>query len=256
MEISIVGKSIIGTREDQQDSYYLCTKKHSAFAVVCDGMGGSIGGDAASQTVAEKFKQLYEAKNADEPIPSFFLRAIDILDESIVHLQKESQETSGAGTTIVAVMIQNGGLYWLSVGDSRLYILRGSEIVQVTRDHNFALSLENLTETESHEAMHNHDRHRPDALISFIGMGGVKIFDINETPFHLQLDDRVLLTTDGLTKALTDREILLYAQGKPLEAAMESLLREATGKAAASQDNTTCVLIHISKQGGTSSGGK
>lgn len=245
MKFCISEKSIIGTREDQQDSYYSCVAENTLFAVVCDGMGGTSGGGAASQTVINRLKQLFEAKTDDETVPSFFLRAIDILDESIVGLQKESTETRGAGTTLVAVVIQNSGLYWLSVGDSRLYILRGCEIVQVTRDHNFALSLEQLTENERQEAWENLDSHRPDALISFIGMGGVKIYDINEIAFQLQSDDKILLTTDGLNKALTDREILSNLQGNPLQEALESLLAAATEKIIGSQDNTTCVLIQI-----------
>ena len=247
MGFNIAEKSIIGNREDQQDGYYSCITENIAFAVVCDGMGGSSGGGAASMIAVNRLKKLYEAKNTNETIPSFFLKAIDILDESIVGLQKESLETRGAGTTIVAAAILQNNLYWLSVGDSRLYILRGNEIVQVTRDHNFALSLEQLTNTERQDFLQSQRMHRADALISFIGIGGVKIYDINDTAFPLQPDDKILLTTDGLTKALTDEEILSILQDKPLQESIETLFYTATKKTTGSQDNTTCVLIQIQK---------
>lgn len=168
MKIVIEHKSVIGSREDQQDAYYASSSGDTAFAVICDGMGGSVGGAAASQIVVNKIIEMVAIKNNTESYPAFFLRAIDILDESVVNLQKQSGALN-SGTTIVAVGIEKGFLYWLAVGDSRLYIIRGDEIVQVTRDHNFALSIGELTQEELKKAAISPDRHRTDALVSFIG---------------------------------------------------------------------------------------
>ena len=244
MKYYVSEESSIGTREEQQDSYYSCVSESSMLAVVCDGMGGTAGGGAASKIAVSKLKELYKIKSANENVPGFFLRTIDILDESIVNFQKKSFETREAGTTIVAAIIEKNNLYWLSVGDSRLYIIRGNEIVQATRDHNFALSMEQLTETERQEGLNEPARHNFDALISFIGVSGVKIYDINETAFSLQYGDKILLTTDGLTKILTNNEIFSILQNSSLE----TLIKIATQKATGSQDNTTCILIQIQKE--------
>jgi protein phosphatase len=245
LKFYITEKSIIGTREEQQDSYYSAITESTVFAVVCDGMGGVAGGGAASRTAVNRMRQFFESENVDKSVPAFFLRAIDILDESVVGLQKEFAEMRSAGTTIVAVIIRGDALYWLSVGDSRLYILRDNEIVQVTRDHNYALTLEQLTETERKETLCRSGQYRADALISFIGMGGVKIFDINEDAFRLRSGDQVLLTTDGLTKMLTDQEILSALQNEAPMDALETLFRTAAAKTTGARDNTTCVLIQI-----------
>lgn len=248
MRIEIEHKSVIGSREDQQDAYYASSSGDSAFAVVCDGMGGSVGGAAASQIVVNKFIELMAAKNSVEPYPTFFLRAIDILDESVVSLQKQSG-AANCGTTIVAVGIEKGDLYWLSVGDSRLYIIRGNEIVQVTRDHNFALSLGEWTEEELQTADVKTEGHRTDALISFIGMSGVQIFDINDKAFSLQSGDKILLTTDGLTNILENQEMLQILRQTQLPESLNILFEKATQKSDGVQDNTTCVLIKISEGG-------
>ena len=244
MKLELYEKSIIGSRDDQQDccASSLCT--NTAFAAVCDGMGGTNGGAVASRTATERMMSMYRAKEPLEGYPDFFLRSIDVLDESIVAIQR-NPGFEGAGTTIVAAAIDGSELYWLSVGDSRLYILRGSEIIQVTRDHNFALCLGQWGETELRTAKAINNSLYAEMLISFIGIGGIRIYDNNRTAFELCPGDMVLLTTDGLTKALDDREIHHILTSNSPHEGMDILFRRATAKSNKSQDNTTCVLIAV-----------
>jgi len=218
--------SILGTREEQQDYALLEQGRSCIFAVVCDGMGGLEAGAAASKAAAETLRDLLAAKQPGEPVASFFLRCVDILDESVVRLG------SGAGTTIVAAIIIGLDLFWLSIGDSRLYLLRGDEIVQATRDHNYYLL---QPDAESGKG---------EALVSYLGLGGIEMMDINQTPFQLQPGDVVLLTTDGLTKSLPDHLILRLLRSGSTKESLQKLLEAATENSAA-QDNTTCVVIQI-----------
>lgn len=158
MEYDIAQKSLLGAREEQQDCHYAHCEPGRAFAVVCDGMGGIGHGGAASRVAVETLKGLFYAKEAAESCPTFFIRAVDILDEQVANLADDLGQRLGGGTTIVAVIIEGDALYWLSVGDSRLYILRGEELVCVTRDHNYL-----LIEPED-------TSRKAEALISFIGM--------------------------------------------------------------------------------------
>lgn len=70
-------------------------------------------------------------------VPDWFLHCVDVMDESVCKIKDEHNDGVNPGTTVVAVYLSGGELYWLSVGDSRLYIIRGDEIVAATRDHNF-----------------------------------------------------------------------------------------------------------------------
>jgi protein phosphatase len=237
-------KSIIGTRGEQQDRAFCRAEGGCVFAAVCDGMGGMSEGHIASGITIEKIKALYDAKNGEEAAPAFFLRVVDILDESVVSLKNGEGGRLEAGTTITAVIIEGNKLFWLSVGDSRLYLLRGGEIAQVTRDHNYFLSLNQMKDGKQiDQAQYDAESRKGGALISFIGMGGVEIMDINEKPFILQQGDTALLTTDGLYKSLPDSEILRLLSGGGAETALNSLIEEATNRAAKFQDNTTCVVI-------------
>lgn len=236
-------RSDIGTRDEQQD-YAVCHYEQDFFAaVVCDGMGGLNGGFVAGKCAAETLSELIKSRDKTENISSFLLRSVDILDEKVSSLKDESGEKLNAGTTLVAVVIEKGLLYWLSVGDSRLYLMRQNELVQATRDHNYSLVLNSMPQgyvpTEE-------DYSKKDALISYIGMSGIEIMDISNNPVSLVKNDIILLTTDGLFKALTDTQIKsILSQNNSTEEISKELLAAAEKNAPDSRDNITFVFIKI-----------
>jgi len=237
-------KSVIGTREEQQDYGYYKVDNQRVVALVCDGMGGLDSGTIASTVATNKFKELYEHKNPAQAIPEFLLNSVDILDEYVFHLKDEEGKKLAAGTTLVAAIIENDSLFWLSVGDSRLYILRGNEFVQVTRDHNYFLKLNQMLKEDAiNQEQYSAEAKKGEALISFIGLGGIDVMDINNTPFKLLHGDIILLSSDGLYKALSDDEIALCLQKADIENSLEALISKASDKAKMSQDNTTCIII-------------
>ena len=234
-------KSIIGERDEQQDSWFVSTVSGKVFAAVCDGMGGHRHGQTASMTAVETMKQLYTSKTTEESYPDFFIKAIDILDEKVLSIKDSSEQKPSAGTTILTVAIDNDNLFWLSVGDSRLYIIRNDNIARVTRDHNYFLSLDQMMENGViDQDRYNGEALKGERLISYIGMGGVQIFDINDAAFKLIPFDIVILCTDGLYRAVDDNEILRLVQGQSPEEAIDALINESSKKFA---DNTTCVII-------------
>ena len=237
-------KSLIGTRDEQQDFAFQSVTEKSVVAAVCDGMGGHESGKLASVITIEKFKELYYKKDPAEPLYDFYHKSVDILDELVFNLKNNQGGKLGAGTTFVAAAIENNNLFWLSIGDSRLYILRGDEFVQVTRDHNYFMLLEQMfREKEISRSQYQAQADKGDALISFIGMGGIEVMDINRLPFKLLQNDTVLLSTDGLYKTLNDEEIKQCLRVKDAEEALNLLMTQVDKKARQFQDNTTCVII-------------
>lgn len=232
----------IGTRDEQQDYINVIARDTEVLAFVCDGMGGLEAGRIASFTAGKVLEDEYSKHNFSESVPEFFLRCVDIMDES-VHEIKIDAENGQAGTTVVATLLKDNLLYWLSVGDSRLYIFRNGEFVQATRDHNYFLA---MNSTPSEYAPTTKDLSMGEALISFIGMGGVDIMDISNNPFALKEDDRLLLSTDGLFKSLSDEQIkVIIEQCEEPNTAAKMLLDKANAQASI-RDNTSFVLIHVS----------
>lgn len=251
-ELTTMARSVTGNREYQQDNLYIseskklaANKKTRILAVVCDGMGGMADGGRASETAIQMmvrgFQQVERMPDLD--IPAFFRQGIYAIDKTIAAFPKE--EGKGSGTTMVACIVENNQLYWASVGDSRIYIIRGDEIQQVTRDHNYELRLRSMiaagqiTQEEFMAARHK------EALISFLGMGNITLMDINATPFEMQLGDVVMLCSDGITKTLPDAQIrrIITADAVKPEKKAKALIDAAIHTNTYSQDNTSVALI-------------
>ncbi len=238
----------IGTRDEQQDAVETYAECGALAAVICDGMGGMSGGSLASQVASKEMIEIIKKRDEAESIPELFLRSVDILDEKVSSIIDSDGKKMNAGTTIVSVFIKKNRLYWMSVGDSRLYICRGNDMLQATRDHNYFLSLS--TQNDEYEPLEE-ELEKGAALISFIGMGGIEIMDISTNPFELRGGDKLLLTTDGLFKALSDDQIckiLSDYTAEKISVVADKLLEAAVNAAPDMRDNISFVLIQTDIQ--------
>ena len=243
--------SIIGTREYQQDYGYLYTDSDSAFGILCDGMGGLNGGERASRTAVEILAEDYEKKRPREQILPFFEEEIAKADREVAALKNREGKRLKAGTTMVAALICQERLSYLSVGDSKIYLIRGGEILALTPEHNYRLKLhEDLKSGAISPKEYELQINTPkaEALISFIGMNGVARAELYET--KLEDGDIVLLCSDGLYKCMNSRQIFAMVRDNDLdmEIAADRLLRMSEACAGRSQDNTTVILMKYQKQ--------
>lgn len=236
----------IGTREYQQDAAYVCEpifEERLAFGVLCDGMGGMEEGERVSSDVASFMANRISALAETDEIPPFLEETAERANDMVLESNKTAGKTSG--TTLISAVIRKGELYWLNVGDSRIYILRGGEIAQVSRDHNFALELHELVEAGQLTREQAESDPRREALISYIGAPVLELVDVNRSGFKLQYGDTVLLCSDGLTKILTDAEILrvILEYGGDLSGAARALTMTAFDSGAGGMDNTSVILM-------------
>ena len=152
--------------------------------------------------------------------------------------------------TVVAVVIENNKMYFLSVGDSKIYILRDNEILAVNREHNYRLSLdEKLKKGQITKEQYIAEEDQAEALISYLGMGNVSLMDINNEPFILQENDIVLLCSDGLYKRLPDKDIMqiIQLEEPDMNRAARRLTDVVMMRTRKNQDNTSLVLLQYSR---------
>lgn len=244
LRIDYATKSVIGTRAEQQDAISVFSLSESFFAAaVCDGMGGLNGGAAASKLAVRAFNDTVGERKQEESISELLVRCVDTMDEKVFNLKGDDGKRLDAGTTVVSVLIENGDLYWMSVGDSRLYMLRGDEFVQATRDHNYFLS---LSEMPDDYVPSEDDVAKGNALISFIGMGGVDVLDVSNNPVKLYENDCILATSDGLFKVLSDEQIaMILKSGDDLNLISERLIEECEKYSPYVRDNISFVLMKV-----------
>lgn len=249
----LVGSSIvIGKRSSQQDalamSQPLVYNKFTEpwLGVLCDGMGGMNGGERASllavnETIA-KFREVQSFPDLD--IPLFYQNVIHSIDYDVSSLDDGNGRFLGAGTTFISIMIKDGNLFWASVGDSHIYIIRNNQIMMVVKEHNYLqdlLALANKGEITYEEAYADKSK---GALTSYIGIGGVTQMDISNA-FRLQPGDIAVLCSDGLYRTLGDDEIhsIVLHYSSNMQAAADALTNYTMLKNNPYQDNTAVILV-------------
>lgn len=273
--VDVCSASLQGSRERQEDYCISRQTPDRTIAIVCDGMGGMSAGDIASRVAAEMLLADLEKLVLPQDMSDFFRRELEKLDDAVYRLKSADGRRLKAGTTLVAVLLQGRGLYWFSVGDSKLFCVRKREIHCVTRAHNYAMLCEmqsGLTadrmervgaskddgccgmqtgEMIVQRAGFCGDAERGERLVSYLGMGIAEIYDSNVRPFAMMPGDKLLLCTDGLYRTVEQEEMarILSFSGdvKVISAKLESALLR---KKRANQDNATWAVIGIKGEDG------
>lgn len=245
--LEIAGSSIIGTRQYQQDYAGIYSDRNEVFGIICDGMGGLSGGERASKAAVDLFVRDYFKQKQDAGMAEFLKTEAECMDRVVAGLKNDKGRPLQAGTTVVAVVVKGEKLTWLSVGDSRIYFIRGRQITPLTRDHNYRMTLTwQLQNGEiSKEWFESEANSRQaEALTSYLGMNGLELSDV-KGPMKLESGDIILLCSDGVYKSLEDGQIHAMVRDNDIsmELAANRLVDMALFMAKGGQDNTTAVLI-------------
>lgn len=238
-----------GSRKEQQDDFGFSDTEDLAFtshggvlAVVTDGMGGLAQGREASLLAKRTMLQEYEEKSNDETIPQVLRTALAAANASVIEMAQGANLEGQIGTTLAAAVIKDDELYWISVGDSHIYLCRQGGMFQLNTDHDYArhLALEVEKGTISPEEAANHPQRQ--ALTSYVGHPNLSEVDQNEAAITLKPGDRILLCSDGLYKTLSEEEIIRLVDQQPQHAA-EELIGSALAKGKTNQDNVTVAIL-------------
>ena len=227
-------------REHNEDDVRTGLLENSAWAVVCDGMGGSNAGEVASQNgvrvISDEIAASYNADASGNAIKYMLHGAICNANTVIFNLSEEYEEFSGMGTTAVVAMVARGAVHVCHVGDSRAYLIREDSIRQLTKDHSLIQQLIDAGTVTPEEAKTHPQRN---LITRCLGVHPTVESDYSEHP--VQPGDVVLLCSDGLTNYVDDGEILEFAKQMDPSALIRQLV--ATAKERGGGDNVTIAVI-------------
>ncbi len=210
----------------------------SAWAVVCDGMGGARAGDIASAVAVENIRNgltgIWEKEGED--IRSVMLSAIQNANAAVYDMAKENSELYGMGTTVVAAVVIGGVAHVAHAGDSRAYMILPDGIRQITVDHSMVQEMVNSGRLTEKEAL----RH-PHRNIITRALGVWSELKVDYAQHEFPQGAILLLCSDGLTNYADTQEIYRLSQTVPANrfaAELVQLAREGGGG-----DNITAAVV-------------
>lgn len=245
LEGRFAAHQIQGGREYQEDDYGLIERggpDSDEVLLLADGMGGQVSGDIASRMVVKTFIETYP--NMTAPIPNRLRACLEAANNALAEAIEANPELDGMGTTVVAVVISQRGLDWISVGDSPLWLFREGQLRRLNADHSMAAVFADLVTVgrmTEEEAATDPKRH---ALRSAVMGDEIHLIDRSPQPVALERGDRVVLASDGL-ETLSDDEIaciLQTMQNAPLAEVAKALIQAVEKVENPHQDNTTVLL--------------
>jgi PPM family protein phosphatase len=217
----------------------------SLLAVLADGMGGHAGGAKASQLVCEKTIESFRQSTGETP--ARLTQALSAANDAIARTVDNNPSLSGMGSTIIAAVFGPAGLEWVSVGDSPLYLLRGSKITLLNEDHSLAPALDQMAAEGriTLEAARNDPRRH--MLRSAVTGEEFEMVDLSPMPLALEAGDYVILASDGI-HTIGENEIARVAASAAADgpqAVADELVKAVLGAGEIHQDNITVIAVRL-----------
>ena len=191
--------------------------------VVCDGHDGvEFGGALAAKITTEEIKRYFQNRtyaNLANALPN----AISYANYCVYNQSLKEHRFNGIGATAAILIVQNDEAYYASAGNSRIYLCKGGEIAQITRDH-----------VENGEVK------------VLIGKEKNIKFSVCKNPIQIDGDEVFMLCTDGLTDQVSENDIYGIVSNKDMSAEFKTAQLIEKANAAGGKDNTSVQVVDFS----------
>ena len=196
-------------RPENQDymGYYETHLGH--LFIVCDGMGGEVGGRQASQMGVEAIARVFQLSNSQADVRHVLTTALEVANREIFEAGRAHPELKGMGTTCAIGVVNGNQAHIAHVGDSRVYLIRDGNALLLTRDHSFVQEMMDDGKISASEAQDHPDRN---IITRALGIKPEVEAEVLTEAIHIEEDDRLLLCSDGLTNLVGDEEIAEIAR--------------------------------------------
>ena len=191
--------------------------------VVCDGHDGvEYGGALAAKITTEEIKRYFQNRtyaNLANALPN----AVSYANYCVYNQSVKERRYNGIGSTVAILIVQNDEAYYASAGNSRIYLCKGGEIAQITRDH-----VEN------------------DQVTVLVGKEKNIKFSVCKNPIQIDGDEIFMLCTDGLTSQVSEDEIFGVVSNKDMSAEYKTAQLIEKANSAGGKDNTSVQVVDFS----------
>jgi len=216
-------------------------RERGTILVIADGMGGSRGGEVASQLAVETVLSAYREGNGPD--------LLDDLRDSVIAANRVVHEHSladvhlrGMGTTCTVAVVSDRDVLIAHVGDSRAYLLKDGRARQITRDHSLVAQLVESRQITPEEAREDPRRN---VVTRSVGVADSVLVDAERLESALDDGVTLMVCTDGLHGLVADDELARIGSGSDLDRACRELV--ALARERGGHDNITLVLARYTR---------
>lgn len=200
----VVGKSDIGRRRKaNEDNMANAITQNGLVSVVCDGMGGHVGGATASRIAVNTIIEHLQSVYYEDPRIAIG-EAIDRANQAILQQAALQPELQGMGSTCVLLIVRGGKVYFGHVGDSRIYLVQSRRIKQLTKDHSYVQMLVDAGQITMEQAEHHP---RKNEITNALGIPNMQPATVAEDAILPEAGDCFVLCSDGLSGMVPDATI-------------------------------------------------
>ena len=251
MRITSCGMTDVGVKRTNNEDNYLINEELNLY-VVCDGMGGHVGGEFASAIAVNTVEEVLTTmelrpddlgvdKEDDGPVEvtrEKLRYAIRLAGKRIFQKAQEEPEYKGMGTTCLALLVDDGNAFVAHVGDSRGYVVRDGRIEQLTEDHS-------LVNQHIKAGLITPEQAKTHKLKNIItrSLGYQEDVEIDIQVRALRRGDRFVLCSDGLSNLVEASEIGEAVLDFGPQEASRRLIESACERGG--DDNITVVVARI-----------
>lgn len=250
MQVTFKGLSDTGRKRGHNEDSFLIDEELSLF-VVADGMGGHAGGGTASriavETIDKVLRESWERDDSplkenrpiqDSAIPALLRKAVKEACFNIHSAAQENPKLAGMGTTTVILLIHGDYAFFAHVGDSRIYLIRGPVVQQVTEDHSLVNEQIHAGLITPEEARHSRYKN-----IITRSVGFEPTVMVDSMGLVLESGDTFILCSDGMSNLVREEDIYRLVQNDDLDAAVHGLIDLANERGG--DDNITVVSARV-----------
>jgi len=237
------GRTDVGQRRGHNEDYFLADAELGLW-LVCDGMGGHACGEIASRLAADTIRERFwtdlptlGARDPKSTLPMLMTRAVEEASHRIFVQAQQDPAKAGMGTTCTVLLVHGNLGIVGHVGDSRLYILRGGQVHQLSEDHTYiaeTVRLGLMTREEAKQTI-------PTNVLTR-AVGPQPTVRVDTMVFEILPSDTFLLCSDGLTQYLDDESSLARTLGgEDMATTVDQLVSYANGRGGS--DNITALVL-------------
>ncbi len=208
--------------------------------IVADGMGGHEGGEIASEIAVEVACEKYYGAPDTSKVSANLHAALESANHEIYQAARSGKGKRGMGTTGTALVLRGDQIFMAHVGDSRLYMLRGAMLYQLSEDHSAVMELVRQGVLTAAQARVHENKN---LITRALGLHPQVEVDVWDEPMTAQIGDKYLLCSDGLSDLVEDAIIEEIAMQNSPQDACEKLVEAA--KMRGGHDNITVLILEV-----------